>query len=61
MDTTRCVVCAEPAVVVDLEYEEGYCDAHARTYEVYGAAHVLLPGHPDHADQRRPGDAGYGY
>ena len=37
-----CVVCAEPAVVIDLEYDEGYCDLHARQYQVYDGPHLRL-------------------
>jgi hypothetical protein len=38
----QCCLCSKPAVVLDTEYNEVYCERHARSYEVYDGPHILI-------------------
>jgi hypothetical protein len=38
-DPTRCNMCDRPATVLDTEYDEYYCDEHARQYQVHDGPH----------------------
>jgi hypothetical protein len=38
-DLPTCCVCGETATTLDTEYDEYYCDNHARSYGVFDAPH----------------------
>jgi hypothetical protein len=39
-----CNMCDEPATVLDTEYNEYYCDAHAHVYDVFEGPHQRIEG-----------------
>ena len=45
----NCNVCLNPATVMDTEYDEYYCDKHAREYQVFDGPHRELEKEEDDA------------
>ena len=43
IENLKCCVCSKPAVVVDTEYDEPYCEPHADGYEVWDGPHREVP------------------